>query len=513
MNARQSMTAAAERQSSSKPRPGRVKDTVLDLKNKLRIGTANVDTLLKTEHFRLVDENLFDAHYDIVALQETRLYQNEAKGGVRSFPDCHYDYYYANAKIHKSARNKINGVAFAIQKKHVKNIISWEPISDRIIKIRLKGISIHLTLICVYSPTNLASEEDKNIHAENLNMAIQNVSERDMLLVLGDFNAELGEKHRNEADREVVGRYLRDEGNENDQRLIETANRHKLAILGSFYQHKPEHTITFTGPNRAVALDHILVRQRWRTSFQDCRTFRKIQIAAAPKATCHYLVGTTLKWKIGKYKRETPTLSFDRKKIAENATEINKIIKEQRKEASGNGSKWQTFEDSMIYALKETCQKGETTRHKPWITKGTLDLIKQKAELYRNMKSLEKEQVHHSKKVQTYRPAGKTLVHYFGNAKAQLHTTEAQQNTEHESHDSGWTGQAHGPLRHGGVREENRVVDLCTTGYVPGEQEETQNVHGSEPAATDYVSCPRASASTNANNKSEETSSDNEENV
>ncbi len=165
--------------------------------------------------------------------------------------------------------------------------------------------------------------------------------------------------------------------------------------------------------NQAVALDHILVRQRRRTSFQEFSTFKKAPIAAAPKSTCHFLVGTLLTWRIGNDEKPYNIFRFDRTKRADQADNIKIIIKEQRLEASGNGSKRQIFADSMLHALNETLKKAETIRHKPRIAKETLELVQPKGGRYRAIRSQEKYVAYHSKKVQGEMPAEKTFIFFF----------------------------------------------------------------------------------------------------
>ncbi|CAF3647433.1 unnamed protein product [Rotaria socialis] len=68
----------------------------------------------------------------------------------------------------------------------------WEPINERIIKIRLQCIRIYVTVIAVYSPINptkneMAIESDK-FYAD-LQDTINNVATNDMVIIMGDLNA------------------------------------------------------------------------------------------------------------------------------------------------------------------------------------------------------------------------------------------------------------------------------------------------------------------------------------
>ena len=72
----------------------------------------------------------------------------------------------------------------------------WEPISSRLIKIRIPLSSNsngkYLCFIGVYAPHNEREEEVKNLFYEKLEEVCDQVRKGDELVVLGDFNARVG---------------------------------------------------------------------------------------------------------------------------------------------------------------------------------------------------------------------------------------------------------------------------------------------------------------------------------
>ena len=71
----------------------------------------------------------------------------------------------------------------------------WVPISERIIKIRLYCGPSHITVIAVYSPINsttkqMSVENDK--FYKGLQDTLNDVSKKDMIIVMGDLNARVG---------------------------------------------------------------------------------------------------------------------------------------------------------------------------------------------------------------------------------------------------------------------------------------------------------------------------------
>ena len=70
--------------------------------------------------------------------------------------------------------------------------MKWNPITDRIISARFFSKYVKMTVIQMYSPTNDASDEDKNTMYELLQKEIDATPLHDLLIVLGDANAKVG---------------------------------------------------------------------------------------------------------------------------------------------------------------------------------------------------------------------------------------------------------------------------------------------------------------------------------
>ena len=76
-------------------------------------------------------------------------------------------------------------MAFICTEKRKKCVLEFNPISDRIITIRIQGKPIHFTFIQVYAPTSTADEEEMEYFYD----ALQNV------YVIGDWNAKVGKQN------------------------------------------------------------------------------------------------------------------------------------------------------------------------------------------------------------------------------------------------------------------------------------------------------------------------------
>ena len=68
-----------------------------------------------------------------------------------------------------------------------------DPVSERIVKVRLKLHTGYVSLFAVYAPTNeLKNEGQTEEFYQSLQAAVRRVPQSDMVLVLGDLNAPVG---------------------------------------------------------------------------------------------------------------------------------------------------------------------------------------------------------------------------------------------------------------------------------------------------------------------------------
>ncbi|KAK2703032.1 hypothetical protein QYM36_018428 [Artemia franciscana] len=128
------------------------------------------------------------------------------------------------------------GVGFIFSPTTKKALISFTPVSERIAAIRLKGSVSNLTIIQVYTPDSARSDEE----CEHFYFQLQSVSDqtpkKDMLIVMGDFNAITGNDQIDR--RDVMGPHRHGRLNGRGERLISFCRENDLYITNTAFKHR-----------------------------------------------------------------------------------------------------------------------------------------------------------------------------------------------------------------------------------------------------------------------------------
>ena len=96
---------------------------------------------------------------------------------------------------------KESGVAVMLDRIRTKSLLGYNPISDRILTVRLAAEPWNVTLIQVYALTNQVPESESNQFYSGLQQVVKGSPSQEVVVVTGDFNAKIGE-------RAPIGKYL-----------------------------------------------------------------------------------------------------------------------------------------------------------------------------------------------------------------------------------------------------------------------------------------------------------------
>ena len=128
-------------------------------------------------------------------------------------------------------------------KKAEKSLIQWEPIRERLIA-RFQTRFVKVTIIQCYAPTNDHNDEDKDKFYNQLQSSINKTPSHDLLLLMGDFNAKIG--NDNISVERTIGTHGIGLLNQNGERLFELCQVSDLCISNTTLQHKDIHKVNRT---------------------------------------------------------------------------------------------------------------------------------------------------------------------------------------------------------------------------------------------------------------------------
>ena len=99
--------------------------------------------------------------------------------------DDHYIYYCGQESLRR------NGVAIMVNKRVRNAILGCSLKNDRMISVRLQGKPFNITVIQVYAPTSNAEETEVQWLYADLQDLLELTPKKDVLFILGDWNAKV----------------------------------------------------------------------------------------------------------------------------------------------------------------------------------------------------------------------------------------------------------------------------------------------------------------------------------
>ncbi|XP_057183106.1 craniofacial development protein 2-like [Triplophysa rosa] len=168
--------------------------------------------------------------------------------GMGHFQSGDYKVFYAGHDA-----NRKNGVALIVEKETANAVMGYNPKNDRMISIQIQGHPINLTIIQVYAPTTDADEDAREAFYSELQQLIDSTPKKDAILIIGDWNAKVGEKEEpGKAGKEGLG-YR----NEAGDRLMEFCHENCLCIMNT-WSSSPKEDLT-PGPHQMGSVETKLI--------------------------------------------------------------------------------------------------------------------------------------------------------------------------------------------------------------------------------------------------------------
>ncbi|CAI9716197.1 Hypothetical predicted protein [Octopus vulgaris] len=126
-------------------------------------------------------------------------------------------------------------------------------------------------IVQIYAPTADAEEDEIEQFYAEIQGAIEETPRTDVVYILGDFNANNGEK----AEADIVGKFGLGERNEVGDRLVQFCQEQNMRLTNTWFRQPRRRLYTWTSPSGQYRnqIDNILCQQRWKSSVQAVKTF------------------------------------------------------------------------------------------------------------------------------------------------------------------------------------------------------------------------------------------------
>jgi exonuclease III len=85
------------------------------------------------------------------------------------------------------------GVAVWVHKNYARAVSEYETVSSRCVVVRVNAKPVDLVVVQCYAPTTAADEDEVEEFFETLQAVLRKWKNKGMLVILGDFNAKVGE--------------------------------------------------------------------------------------------------------------------------------------------------------------------------------------------------------------------------------------------------------------------------------------------------------------------------------
>ena len=267
------------------------------------------------------------------------------------------------------------GVALALDPSAVVSMISWHPISERLLTARFKHNFPYLSLTVAYAPINEACDFDKDAFYQQIEQAMRTIRQGDLIICLGDFNAATGMSRLNMED--VISPYGSGTPNDNTDRLLNFCLRAGLRIGDSWFKRKDIHRHRWFSNDGVTVkeIDHILVNTKW-TALQNSRVYRSLKFD-----TDHRPVIATVSLRLKRVsEKKSQTLRYTIKKLEDPAVHFQYTMEISNRFAAltvEEALNWDRFKETLNNVATRQLGIRKQAR-KPWVSDTTLTLIEEK---------------------------------------------------------------------------------------------------------------------------------------
>lgn len=296
-----------------------------------------------------------------------------------------------------------SGVGIIVSKTIAECVTNIVPISERVMLLQINALPAQLNIIQVYAPTTDHSDEEVAEFYSQITDVLQQLSKKDLTILMGDFNAKIGRG----SEGDIIGHYGLGQRNERGEQLSAFAGEWRFVITNTFFNLPARRLYTWKSPrdsNENIIrnqIDYILINQRYRNSCVSMKTYPGADINSDHTP----LVGV---FKIRmKHIKKKSVIQYNVRKLKESSVR-------RKAEVQLNNELTSLADDlctekkienltTTVLSIKEEHLKADATKKKSWMTEEILEMmdsrrkVKNNPDEYRNINKEIRKQIRTAK--------------------------------------------------------------------------------------------------------------------
>ena len=264
----------------------------------ITVSTFNVRTLSSDLKINEVIAGAEQHNIDIICIQEHRHYHDNID--IR-YNDIGKWSLITSSATKSSVNATIGGVGLLLSPRAKASLNYVTKVSSRIITATFNS-NPNLTIISCYSPTNCSDLEDVENFYDDLSEAIRLIPKHNLLMIGGDFNAQLGMQSN------LVSYHL--QSNRNGAFLESILTQFNLRATNTKFQKRPGKLWTIEYANGSKGqIDYILVNRKWLNSITNSEAYSSFETVNSD----HRIVSARVRLSVraNKPKRRTNVYCWD----------------------------------------------------------------------------------------------------------------------------------------------------------------------------------------------------------
>jgi len=327
-----------------------------------KICTWNVRSLYQKGKFDNIKLEMKRMELDVLGMSEVRW----TGAGTLTSDGC--------TLIYSGGDQHQHGVGIVLNTQTAKALKGYWPVSERIIAVTIQGEPFDTSIIQVYAPTSDHDDTQIEQFYEDLDNTLKQLKSSDIKIVMGDFNAKVGQERISN----VVGPYGIGVMNERGERLVEWCTENNFTVMNTWFDNHPRRKWTWKSPDGRTRnqIDFILIQSRFRNSVLSTRSM--------PGADCgsdHNPVMCKMRVKLKAIRKSKNIPKFQLEVLRKDNNIREQFAVSVRNKFSileavtTAEEKWQNLKQCITEAMEENVPTTKRKEDKKWMTKEILDLM------------------------------------------------------------------------------------------------------------------------------------------